>query len=691
MCRSSRIRGGGRPTAPEQPQRSANSGTSNSNQQTRNSMARHVSSGGHGFSAAGSIPRASRGGNDTAIARSGTARVSESSGGGASGEATDIGVTFVPVAFQQFQNPQSPFKPLNIPFPPPTRIALPAVWSWQLTDTRWVPFDTQVSALIESLWVALQRQFEDHVEVSETEPELGEPVQRGGQGEGLHSVMEDVGQQQEQHSYSVEVQGSRRSPHRIFREPLSHKLYVYLPPWQYCIDLEKMLQQNTATQRVRPIRRATEPAAMWFIKGRDGYAHRLDQVIENLFEDVRREHIARAGSYPAHSPVAAWQQAGSSELHFTDVVAMRDTLGGRQETAREASHRYPCLMADIVRMEIAIPRPGAGLASSTSCGILPRLPSLSVGKEESGEAFCTGTLAPLLPEDCEVALLRVDANTIPEDSCAICLDSLRMAGSHSPSAERGQVEQQEGGLASSRKGVSSDEPLTSSDGGSTRNSPVAAATSNSCSCGEVVKMKGCPHCFHVECIRMYIKSSSKGGLYCPTCNLLQLPGIGPSPPGKMMWTITNRSMLSGHPTEGTIIINYIMEGGIQTERHAQPNTPYIGTRREAYLPDCLKGRQLLRLLIQAFVKGHLFTVGQSVTSGRTNVVVWNGIHHKTSVSGGVLQYGYPDDTFLSRLAEELRARGFCLNSEATCERRLAARLLVCCVRSPAQAADEATP
>lgn len=53
---------------------------------------------------------------------------------------------------------------------------------------------------------------------------------------------------------------------------------------------------------------------------------------------------------------------------------------------------------------------------------------------------------------------------------------------------------------------------------------------------------------------------------------------------------------------GTIIIEYVVEGGIQTERHAHPNTPFTGTRRQAFLPDCMLGRQLLRLLIRAFVK-----------------------------------------------------------------------------------------
>lgn len=53
---------------------------------------------------------------------------------------------------------------------------------------------------------------------------------------------------------------------------------------------------------------------------------------------------------------------------------------------------------------------------------------------------------------------------------------------------------------------------------------------------------------------------------------------------------------------GTIIIDYIVSGGIQTERHARPSIPFTGARRQAYLPDCLMGRRLLRLLIQAFVK-----------------------------------------------------------------------------------------
>jgi len=37
----------------------------------------------------------------------------------------------------------------------------------------------------------------------------------------------------------------------------------------------------------------------------------------------------------------------------------------------------------------------------------------------------------------------------------------------------------------------------------------------------------------------------------------------------------------------------------------------------------------------------MFTIGTSVTTGMKDVVVWNGIHHKTSMKGGAANYGYP--------------------------------------------------
>ena len=51
-----------------------------------------------------------------------------------------------------------------------------------------------------------------------------------------------------------------------------------------------------------------------------------------------------------------------------------------------------------------------------------------------------------------------------------------------------------------------------------------------------------------------------------------------------------------------------------------------------------------------------FTIGTSVTSGMTNTVVWNEIHHKTTIhnhSG----HGYPDPNYLDRVMLELAAQG----------------------------------
>ena len=57
----------------------------------------------------------------------------------------------------------------------------------------------------------------------------------------------------------------------------------------------------------------------------------------------------------------------------------------------------------------------------------------------------------------------------------------------------------------------------------------------------------------------------------------------------------------------------------------------------------------------AFDRKLIFTIGRSVTSGQDNVITWNGIHHKTSISGS--SYGYPDATYLERVISELRAFG----------------------------------
>ena len=92
--------------------------------------------------------------------------------------------------------------------------------------------------------------------------------------------------------------------------------------------------------------------------------------------------------------------------------------------------------------------------------------------------------------------------------------------------------------------------------------------------------------------------------------------------------------LPGYGQYGTIQINYYIPSGRQGKEHPNPGHHFTGTSRTAYLPDSPDGRKVLRLLRKAFDARLIFTVGTSHTSGATDTVVWNDIHHKTSMSGG---------------------------------------------------------
>lgn len=88
-----------------------------------------------------------------------------------------------------------------------------------------------------------------------------------------------------------------------------------------------------------------------------------------------------------------------------------------------------------------------------------------------------------------------------------------------------------------------------------------------------------------------------------------------------------------------------------------------GTFRTAYLPAIPEGERVLALLVRAFQARLSFTVGQSITTGEENTVIWSGIHHKTSPHGG--PFGYPDPTYLQRVQEELAAVGIFADETAS--------------------------
>jgi deltex-like protein len=102
---------------------------------------------------------------------------------------------------------------------------------------------------------------------------------------------------------------------------------------------------------------------------------------------------------------------------------------------------------------------------------------------------------------------------------------------------------------------------------------------------------------------------------------------------------------------GTWVLTYQFNSGVQD------GISYSGNSRNAVLPNTKEGREILRLFIRAFYRRHIFKIGDSITNGTTDTVVWAGIHHKSNVSGGPAQFGFPDPTYFSRVKEELAARG----------------------------------
>ncbi|XP_076456917.1 uncharacterized protein LOC143291132 [Babylonia areolata] len=167
------------------------------------------------------------------------------------------------------------------------------------------------------------------------------------------------------------------------------------------------------------------------------------------------------------------------------------------------------------------------------------------------------------------------------------------------------------------------------------------------------KLDKCGHSFCRECIEASFRHHKP---VCPSCNTLYGMITGNQPRGTMTARRCSQS-LPGFENCGQIIIDYEFPSGIQGSEHPNPGQSYRGTGRRAYLPDSAEGRKVYRLLRVAFESRLVFTVGRSVTTGADNVVTWNDIHHKTSPHGGATNFGYPDPYYLSRVQEELAAKG----------------------------------
>ncbi|XP_063408755.1 uncharacterized protein LOC134692234 [Mytilus trossulus] len=162
----------------------------------------------------------------------------------------------------------------------------------------------------------------------------------------------------------------------------------------------------------------------------------------------------------------------------------------------------------------------------------------------------------------------------------------------------------------------------------------------------------CGHIYCYNCISQHFKLNNP---VCPTCGSIQGVVTGNQPPGTME-VYRRATPLIGYPGCGRIEIEYTIDSGRQGPEHLDEGQKFEGIRRIGYLPDTRKGQLVAKMLRVAFDRKLVFTIGVSRTTGKEGVVTWNDIHHKTNPKP-YEQYGYPDDSYLDRVIEELSAKG----------------------------------
>ncbi|XP_056264207.1 E3 ubiquitin-protein ligase DTX1-like isoform X2 [Pseudoliparis swirei] len=175
----------------------------------------------------------------------------------------------------------------------------------------------------------------------------------------------------------------------------------------------------------------------------------------------------------------------------------------------------------------------------------------------------------------------------------------------------------------------------------------------------VGRLAQCGHQYHFQClVAMYNNGNKDGSLQCPTCKTIYGVKTGNQPAGKMEYHVIPHS-LPGHPDCKTIRIIYNIPPGLQGPEHPNPGKPFTarGFPRHCYLPDSEKGRKVLRLLLIAWDRRLTFSVGTSSTTGESDTVIWNEVHHKTEFGSNLTGHGFPDPGHLDNVLEELRAQG----------------------------------
>lgn len=170
--------------------------------------------------------------------------------------------------------------------------------------------------------------------------------------------------------------------------------------------------------------------------------------------------------------------------------------------------------------------------------------------------------------------------------------------------------------------------------------------------GTVVRLEHCRHVLHLACLEQVAAHN----VQCPLCRQALRGG---TPRGEMasgtMTVTRKRTMTCAGFAAGTLEIQYFFPEVVPKSYLPNPVPPSSSAIRTAYIPDSKEGRLLLSRLQEAFRHGLTFATGTSLTSGKSKVLNWASILHKTKLSGGVGCHGFPDPHYFTNCHEALDA------------------------------------
>ena len=150
---------------------------------------------------------------------------------------------------------------------------------------------------------------------------------------------------------------------------------------------------------------------------------------------------------------------------------------------------------------------------------------------------------------------------------------------------------------------------------------------------------------------------------CAYCGVIYGVEMGTQPKGSMSVRFERNEDVasSKYGTEnkgkGSIQITHRFPAGIQGPKHPNPGKAYDSRTEYIYLPGGEEGMECLGLIREGWKRKLLYTIGHSVTLNASDRIIFGGIHFKTSRTGGVENYGWPDKTYFARVKDEFKAKG----------------------------------